>query len=164
MGYAGTLKVITIRKVLQANCTSIKQDLHCNKSSPQFSQRNVTFFSSLEDCRLRCFAGHVYKRLQNLQQIEFCIVINKKTKTKKTVLYRIWDLSQGHLILFKYFFFFLLSKPFSNLITLDITSSDQSWVAKSEHPRHIQFIHACTCNNSPLPVPSIEKSENVNHG
>lgn len=76
---------------------------------PENAQKS--FFPSLQDCRLRCFAGHFYKRLQNLQQFLFCIVINKKNK-KNTVLYSIWDLSQGHLILFKYLFFFLSSKQF----------------------------------------------------
>lgn len=36
MGIRWHLKAITIREVLQANCTLIKQDLHCKKSSPQY--------------------------------------------------------------------------------------------------------------------------------
>lgn len=36
MGIRWHLKAITIREVLQANCTLIKQELHYNKSSPQY--------------------------------------------------------------------------------------------------------------------------------
>lgn len=83
MGIRWHLKAITIREVLQANCTLIKQDLHY-KSSPQYKLRrkkNGTVFS-LEDCRVKVLCWTLLQsrieKASKSSEILICIVVDKK--------------------------------------------------------------------------------------